>query len=408
VNDATLSIDDRVVPLDGRSNLLLRYRGKKRTFPYVSAADVLSGSGDASIVRGKLVFVGTTALGTREVVATPMDTLFPGVEVQATVADNLLQRDFLGRVTAARLAEIAAVFLSGTAVSALVATTGLTGGVIGAVLMTAGLWVGFVWILSAYGLVILPLFPTQGIASTLAVMTLATFALERRRADRAGRETTEARGLMVQSLLSLTEVRDAETGRHSFRTQRYARLLAEQLAANPDFRGYLTTERIDLLSSLAPLHDIGKVGIPDHILNKPSALTPDELAEMRRHPELGRQVILQAELRAGVRDDETLAMAKDIVYTHHERWDGTGYPQGLNGAEIPIPGRIMAVVDVYDAANTRSLYGRPSAHDDVVKMIVERNGTHFDPAVIEAFLKAAPLFKQVSDDATGAVKPPST
>ena len=136
---------------------------------------------------------------------------------------------------------------------------------------------------------------------------------------------------MVQTLLSLTEVRDAETGRHSRRTQQYARLLAEQLATHPDFRDYLTPERIDLLSSLAPLHDIGKVGVPDHILNKPGALTPEELAEMRKHPALGRDVILKAEQQVGVHDDATSRMAKDIVYTHHERWDGTGYPQGLRG-----------------------------------------------------------------------------
>src|SRR5205823_9889467 len=131
--------------------------------------------------------------------------------------------------------------------------------------------------------------------------------------------------LMVQALLSLTEVRAAETGRHSRRTQQYVRLLAERLATQPDFRAYLTRERIDLLSALAPLHDIGKVGVPDHVLNKPGALTPDEAAEMRKHPVYGYDVILKAEGRVGVRDDAILAVAKDIVYTHHERWDGTGY-----------------------------------------------------------------------------------
>ena len=169
----------------------------------------------------------------------------------------------------------------------------------------------------------------MGIAAELSVMTLVTFRFERKRADRAGRERTAARKLLVESLLSLTEVRDAETGRHSLRTQRYARMLAEQLATNPEFSPYLTRERIDLLATLAPIHDIGKVGVRDQVLNKPGRLTPEELAEMRQHPTLGREVILKAEQRVGVRDDETLEMAKDIVYTHHERWDGTGYPQGL-------------------------------------------------------------------------------
>jgi len=203
----------------------------------------------------------------------------------------------------------------------------------------------------------------------------------------------------VQALLSLTEVRDAETGRHSRRTQQYARLLAEQLATQPDFRGYLTRERIELLSSLAPLHDIGKVGVPDHVLNKPGPLTPAELGEMRKHPALGRDVILKAQGRVGVRDDATLEMAKDIVYTHHERWDGTGYPQGLSGTAIPVAGRVMALVDVYDAVRARTLYRQCLSHDDTVAFIVGGKSTHFDPAVVDAFLSVADIFKSVSDEA---------
>ena len=175
--------------------------------------------------------------------------------------------------------------------------------------------------------------------------------------------------------------------------------LAEQLATQPDFRAYLTRERIDLLSSLAPLHDIGKVGVSDHVLNKPGALTPGELAEMREHPTLGRNVILKAEARVGVRDDATLEMAKDIVYTHHERWDGAGYPQGLRGTAIPVAGRVMALVDVYDAVRARALYRKCLSHDDTVEFIVSGKGTHFDPAVVDAFLSVAALFKSASDEA---------
>ena len=204
---------------------------------------------------------------------------------------------------------------------------------------------------------------------------------------------------MVQSLLSLTEVRDAETGRHSRRTQQYARLLAEQLSTHAEFHEYLTPERVELLSSLAPLHDIGKVGVPDRILNKPSALTAEELAEMRKHPTYGRDVILKAEQRVGVRDDTILTMAKEIVYTHHERWDGTGYPEGLHGSEIPVPGRVMALVDVYDAALTRNVYQPSIQHDRVVDFIVAGKGTHFDPAVVDAFIRVSARFKDVSREA---------
>ena len=186
---------------------------------------------------------------------------------------------------------------------------------------------------------------------------------------------------MVQSLLSLTEVRDAETGKHSRRTQRYARLLADQLAAHPRYHDYLTPERIDLLSSLAPLHDIGKVGVPDQLLNKPGALTGDEYKEMRRHPTYGLDVIKNAEQQVGADDDAILMMAKDIVYTHHEWWDGSGYPQGLKGDQIPIAGRLMALVDVYDALISNRIYRQALPHDKAVEFIRNGSGTQFDPAL---------------------------
>jgi adenylate cyclase len=399
VNAASLEIDDHTVPLDGKSNLLLRYRGKKRTFPYLSAADVMAGTVPADSVRDKIVFVGTTALGTREVVATPLDTLFAGVEVQATVVDNLLRQDFIRRSPLGTTLESLAVLICGIAIVLLAANAGIVSGLVVGTSGIAALWWGGTWLLSARGLFVSPLGPTIGVLGSLAVMTLVRFAVERGRADSAGREKAATQRLMVQALLSLTEVRDAETGRHSRRTQQYTRLLAEQLSAQPTFRTALTPERIDLLSSLAPLHDIGKVGIPDHILNKPGPLTADEFAEMRKHPALGREVIMKAEARVGVRDDITMAMAKDIVYTHHERWDGTGYPQGLRGGDIPIAGRVLALVDVYDAVRARSLYRACLSHEETVRLIEKGRSTHFDPAVVDAFLRASESFRKVSDEA---------
>lgn len=398
-NAATLTLGDMVVPLDGRSNLLLGFRGKKRAFPYVSAADVFSGTVPAGTLRDKIVVVGTSALGTREVVATPLDTQFVGVEVQATTMDNLLQRDFVHRPGLGALVDLALVLLAGTLVIALVASSGVTAGLIGAGVLVAAAWWGASSLLETQRLFVSPLAPTISVVLTLAVMTLARFTIERDVAARANVETSAAQRLMVQTLLSLTEVRDAETGRHSRRTQQYARLLAEPLSSHPAFRDYLTTERIELFSSLAPLHDIGKVGVPDRVLNKPGPLTAEEQVEMRRHPELGREVILRAEFRVGVRDDATLQMAKDIVYTHHERWDGAGYPRGLRGADIPVEGRVMAVVDVYDATRTRSLYRPPLSHEDSVRLITKGRGTHFDPDVVDAFLRVSSEFEMVSLEA---------
>jgi adenylate cyclase len=389
VNTSSLLLDTLTVPLDGKGNLLLRYRGGKRTFPYVSAADVLSGQTRDDVFRNTIVFVGTTALGTREVVATPVDTLFAGVEVQATIADNLLHGDFARRPEHATAVEAQAVVALGIAASLLAARVGLAWGSLSVAAAIAAIWVGAIGLFSATGAFLSPLYPTAGLALGLVGMTATTLTLSRRRADLAveARSTTER--LMVQSLLSLTEVRDADTGRHSRRTRRYAQLLAQELASHPRFRDYLTPERINLLATLAPLHDIGKVGVPDRLLTKPGPLTDEEYAEMRNHPRYGRDVILKAERDVGATGDAILAMAKEIVYTHHERWDGTGYPEGLRGEEIPIPGRVVAVVDAFDSLLSNRVYRRAVSHEEAVRLIAIESGTHFDPAVIEAFLRVS-------------------
>jgi adenylate cyclase len=401
VNTASLGLGGQDVPLDGKSNLLLRYRGAKRTFPYISAVDVLKGEVDPLEFKDRIVFVGTTALGTREVVATPLDTLFVGVEVQATVADNLVQRDFMYRPEHGVTLETQAVIGLGTVTALIVARFGLVWGAIAAISFLIATWTGSRSLLATDGAYFSPLYPSLSLLASLAAMTVAGFGVERRRAERAGVETAKSHRLMVQTLLSLTGIRDLETGRHSKRTQKYTRVIAEELAKHPNYRDYLTPERVELLASLAPLHDIGKVGVPDRVLNKPGHLTPEELAEMRRHPRYGRDVIENAERAAGVRDDVALAIAKDIVYTHHEWWDGSGYPEGLRGNAIPIPGRVMAVVDVYDAIITRKLYQTPMSNEEAVSHIVKSKGSHFDPAVVDAFVKVAPTLHVLSQEPEG-------
>jgi adenylate cyclase len=401
VNTSSLGLDGHDVPLDGKSNLLLRYRGERRTFPYVSAVDVLNGDVQPDEFRDRIVFVGTTALGTREVVATPLDTLFVGVEVQATVADNLLQRDFMYRPEHGVTLETQAVIGLGTVAALVVARFGLVWGTIVALAFLVSAWTGARSLLATDGAFFSPLYPSISLLGGLAAMTVAAFAVERRRAERAGEETAKSHRLMVQTLLSLTGIRDLETGRHSKRTQKYTRVIAEELSKHPAYCEYLTPERIELLASLAPLHDIGKVGVPDRVLNKPGHLTSEELAEMRRHPRYGRDVIENAERAAGVKDDVALSIAKDIVYTHHEWWDGSGYPEGLSGASIPIPGRVMAVVDVYDAIITRRLYQTPMSNEEAVDHIVRSRGTHFDPAVVDAFVNVAPTLHLLSQEPEG-------
>ena len=398
VNTLALVVGERTVPLDGRSNLLVRYRGTKGMFPYVSAADVLDGPPlPAELFKDRLVFVGTTALGTREVVATPFDTLFAGVEVQATVADNLLRNDFLQRPEHAVTLEGLAALILGLATAFAIGTRGVAWGILWGVVSLAALWVGAVRIMATSGWFLSPLFPTIGIGAALAAGTVTKYSHERLKAVRSGREKTVSQQLMVETLLSLIESRDFETGCHARRTQQYAELLAFQLRDHPRFRDYLTPERIDLLARLAPLHDIGKVGVPDHVLNKPGALNGDELAAVRQHPVRGHDVLLQAERRVGADNDAILSMAKDIVYTHHERWDGTGYPRGLCGEQIPIPGRLVALVDVYDALVSHRVYRAALPHETAIDLILQGREKHFDPAIVDAFLSVAPAFRLSPD-----------
>src|SRR6185295_5780990 len=165
-----------------------------------------------------------------------------------------------------------------------VGSAGLAWGSLSCAACLVVVWGGAGWLLSRHGLVLSPLYSSVGLAGSLGVMTVASFMMERRHAESERHEKTISQQLMIQPLLSLTEARDEETGRHSRRTQRYARLLAEQLSGDPTFHDYLTPQRIELLARLAPLHNIGKVGIPDHLLNKPGNLTGDEFEEMKRHP----------------------------------------------------------------------------------------------------------------------------
>ena len=400
VNATSLVLDSREVPLDARSNLLLRYRGRTRSLRYVSAVDVLQGRASPAAVTNMIAIVGATALGTRDGVATPFDTLFPGVEVQATVADNLLRGDFISRPADALSVEMAAVLSLGIAVTLLISRFGLAWGSAAGLLLLAGEWRGSAWLMTAKGTYFSPVFPAIGLLASMLAATLAKLAQEQHRAESATDDSEAAQRMMVQSLLSLTEIRDAETGSHSRRTQQYSRLLAMQLRDHPRFREYLTPPHIEMLSTLAPLHDIGKVGIPDQLLNKPGALTEDEFRQMKQHPVYGLKVITTAQTRARADDDETLAMAKDIVYTHHERWDGHGYPRGLKGEQIPIPGRVMAVVDAYDALTSPRCYRGPMPHERAVELIVDGDGTHFDPAVVDAFRRTAPLLYRVAHETT--------
>jgi putative two-component system response regulator len=197
------------------------------------------------------------------------------------------------------------------------------------------------------------------------------------------------------ALGSLAETRDNETGNHIRRTQSYIKLLAETMQEHPRFKGQLPAGTIELLYKSAPLHDIGKVGIPDRILQKPGKLDPEEFEVMKTHTTLGRDAILAAERNLGS-PASFLSLARDIAWSHHEKWDGTGYPRGLSGDDIPIPGRLMAIPDVYDALISERVYKRAFSHEETVELIRQGAGIQFDPDIALAFLELSDRFKEIA------------
>ena len=213
--------------------------------------------------------------------------------------------------------------------------------------------------------------------------------------SRRTREVHDVQEVTVHALASLAEARDNETGNHILRTQRYVWVLAHHLRGHPRFHDRLDAQTIDWLFKSAPLHDIGKVGIPDRILLKPGKLTPDEFEIMKTHTTLGRDAIAQAETRLG-RTMPFLRIAKEIAYSHQEKWDGSGYPEGLAGDAIPLSARLMAVADVYDALISRRVYKAPIPHEQAAQIIAQGRGQHFDPDITDAFLALQDSFREIA------------
>lgn len=209
------------------------------------------------------------------------------------------------------------------------------------------------------------------------------------------REIVEVQDATIFALATLAEKRDNETGNHLKRTQFYVRALALELRRDPAYAAELSEAEVDMLFKSAPLHDIGKVGVPDAVLCKPGKLDADEWVLMRLHPDHGREAIAAAEAMLS-NEHSFLRFARQIAFGHHERWDGSGYPQGLAGEAIPLSARLMAVADVYDALISRRVYKPPMSHGQAVAIIEQGRGGHFDPAVVDAFLAVEDEFSAIA------------
>ncbi len=372
------------IPIDRRGYTTLRFDGDATAYDAISAVDVLNGNVPRSKLQGRIVFIGTSMVGTNDVHRTAIDGRFPGLKIQSAMSEAILGDRLV----------------SSPAWNHIVA--GIACLVVGALLSSfflLGSGTGLAWGSTATGLALVlisaalyskaKVFMPVGAPSVLVFLLLTCFlvvrvVLEQRRANLLRKRLENARQVTMESMAAVAETRDPETGAHIKRTQRYVRAVAEELQRRGCYADVLTKEYIELLFASAPLHDIGKVGVPDHILLKPGKLTVAEMEIMRQHADFGSQVILNA---ANQIDGENfLVIAGDIAATHHEKWDGSGYPRGLAGQAIPLAGRIMAIADIYDALISRRCYKEPFTHVHAMTLIRGMRGTTFDPLVLDAFV----------------------
>lgn len=207
--------------------------------------------------------------------------------------------------------------------------------------------------------------------------------LEERVLERT-RENENLRDVMIETLAAIAETRDSDTGNHIFRVQHYIVIVARAMFDLGYYREIITEDYLKLLFKTSPLHDVGKVGIPDHILLKPDKLTREEFEIMKGHTFLGYQALQNTQVLQG--NYSFMALAAETAYSHHEKWDGSGYPQCLSGESIPLAGRLMAIVDVYDALISKRVYKEAMTHEEAKRIILEGRGSHFQPEVVDAFL----------------------
>ncbi len=206
----------------------------------------------------------------------------------------------------------------------------------------------------------------------------------------------------IEALASLAEYRDAETSQHLHRIRAFVILLSEQLQNNSKYASYIRSQSnyVDDLAHASVLHDIGKIAIPDGILLKPGALSTEEFDVIKTHTNLGSEILSAADgqFQAQIGKQSYLTLAQSIAKAHHEKWDGTGYPEGVVGDKIPLGARIVALCDVYDAVTSDRVYKKAWSHEKAVELIKDSSGTHFDPVITDTFLKIKNQFRAIKED----------
>jgi len=383
------------IPIDKQGYILLRFNGPPDLYPAISAVDVLNGNVDPAAFADKIVFVGSSAAALNDLHGTVFDIQFPGLKVQSVIADNIRAGHFARELPWADTAILLLCIAVGAVITLMFIRFADTLFLSLAVAAVIGVTVAAcTYLFHMTGIFMSPAAPVTLAALLFTLLTVTRYVNEKRQSFIWYKQLANARQVTMESMAAIAETRDPETGAHIKRTQYYVKAVAERLRTTGHHPQTLSQEYIELLFVSAPLHDIGKVGVPDHILLKPGKLTDEEFVLMKKHAEYGKNIIHSTAQK--IEGDNFLVIAGEIASTHHEKWDGTGYPLGLAGEDIPLSGRIMSVADVYDALISRRCYKPPFSHAESMEIMHKSRGTMFDPAVFDAFVSIEPEIQKIA------------
>ncbi len=388
VDTKYLDILGKRVNYGKRSEVLLRFYNK-RSYVKISAVDVLSGRISLEALKGKFVIIGTTSAGLHDIVSTPSAMKFPGVYVLATLIDNILQNDLRYEPLDIKwvnflLANIFLIWL----IYLMLSKKYIKLVLFFTFILVVVLVLSYICLLE--GIYIDSAFFITPFIVGFFFLNIISIGLNYREKLKYKQEISKAHTSAIDNMSLVVEIRDTETGAHIKRTKEYVKLIGRKLLKH----NRANKELVELMYMAAPLHDIGKVGIPDNILKKNGRLTKDEFEIMKRHPLIGKNILENA-LKENP-GNKLLKIAKNIAYYHHEKWDGTGYPQGLKADEIPLEARIMALADVYDALTSKRVYKESFDFEASEKIIIDGKGTHFDPEIIDIFIQYKDKFREIA------------
>lgn len=391
----SLSLLDQTITLSKDSSFLLSFY-PRGWYKKISVVDFLHGRFDPKLLQGKILLIGSSAIGLHDQLIISGGEKRSGAEIHMTMLDNLLynniiiQPEFTKQVNII-LSILFILFLLYLLIidRDLTMIITLVGGLTLYSLGTLYFYMHHVYISSGYFYLL--------VMFNFTFISIAFFIVDSYRKRLSTEDLNRSHVALLDSMVHVAEVHDVETGAHIVRTKKYIRLLGAYIYSQKKhpYRKFLSLNMIEIMYRTAPLHDIGKVGIPDSVLKKPGKLTELEFDVMKSHPNLGRLIIENA--IKSYEENDFFTMAVNIAYTHHEKWDGSGYPEGLKAEEIPLEGRFMAIADVYDALVNHRVYKRKFSYEEAYKIIKEGRGVHFDPLLVDAFFEIKDEFKKISE-----------